>query len=342
MVIKDSRSLPPVAQQDLRYKVIAAVEGGMSISEASRVFQVSRFSIHKWINAKKEGGQVALRSRLRGRPPVSRLKGYQAATIVRIITDTCPEQIKMPFALWTREAVQMLIERRCGLCLSVWTVGRYLKRWGFTPQKPLRKAYEQNDKEVRKWLEETYPGIKQRSLREGAEIHWQDETGMRSDHQAGTSWSPCGQTPEIPCTGNRFKINMISSITNKGRLEFRIFREMFSSEIFIDFLGRLIKHKQRKIFVITDRHPVHKSRAVADWLEANKKRIEMFLMPGFSPELNPDELLNQDVKSNAVGRLRAKNIAELEGNVEQFLVQRQAFPEAVKNYFHKSSVVYAA
>lgn len=342
MEIIDARSLPSVAQQDLRLKVVDAVENGMNQTKAAEIFKVSRYSVNKWVQAKNRNGIRALKSRMRGRPPVSRLKGHQAATIVRMITDRCPEQAKLPFALWTREAVQMLIARRYGLRISIWTVARYLTRWGFTPQKPMRKAYEQNNKEVQKWVEETYPAIKKRALREKAEIHWQDETGMRSDHQAGTSWAPRGKTPAIPCTGIRFRTNMISSITNKGRLEFRIFRGVFTSSVFIDFLGRLIKHKKRKVFVIADGHPVHKSGIVAEWLEANKKRIEMFKMPGYSPELNPDELLNQDIKTNAVGRQRAKTIGELEGNIEQFLVQRQTFPDLVKKYFHKSTVIYAA
>ena len=342
MSIKDARSLPAIAQEDLRCKAVAAVESGMSKVEAAHIFKVSRYSIHKWVKAKNRNGLWALRSRMRGRPPVSRLKGHQAATVVRIITDKCPEQVKLPFALWTREAVQMLIKRRYRLNLSIWTVGRYLNRWGFTPQKPIRKAYERNDEEVRRWLEETYPAIKKRALRERAEIHWQDETGMRSDHQAGTSWGRRGQTPVIPGTGKRFRCNMISSITNKGQLEFRIFCGKFTAAIFIDFMQRLIKYRRRKIFLIIDSHPVHVSSAANEWIEKHKERLEVFYMPGYSPELNPDELLNQDVKTNAVGRKRARNLPELEHNVTSYLTQRQNNPEIVKRYFHKKSVVYAA
>jgi transposase len=342
MQIKDARSLPSIAQEDLRYKVVDAVSNGMNQTEAAKTFKISRYSVNKWISAHKKGGKVALRSHMRGRPAISRLKGHQAASIVRIITDKCPDQMKLPFVLWTREAVQVLIAKRCRLRLSVWTVGRYLTRWGFTPQKPVRKAYEQNPKEVKDWLEREYPIIKKRAVRLGAEIHWEDETGMRSDHQAGTSWGLRGKTPVIPCTGKRFRCNMISSITNRGTLDFRIFRCKFTSLVFIDFLHRLIKHKRRKVIVITDGHPVHKSEEVQMWLDKNKNRIEMFLMPGYSPELNPDELLNQDVKTNAVGRQRAKTLIELENNVENYLYQRQTIPNLVKNYFHKESVVYAS
>lgn len=338
----DARSLSSSAQQIIRFKAIAAVEQGKTHEETSKLFGVARGTVTKWVQIKKKAGIDGLKSKKRGRPSAPRLKGHQAATIVRIITDRCPEQVKLPFALWTREAVQMLIERRYSIHLSIWTIGRYLHAWGFTPQKPQRKAYERDDAEVQRWLTYQYPAIKRTAKAEGAEILWGDETGMRSDHQAGTSWAPKGKTPIIPCAGKRFRCNMISGITNRGRLEFRLFRGKFTSAVFIDFMGRLIKYRRKRVFFIVDAHPVHKSRAVQGWLTQHQDRIKMILMPGYSPELNPDELLNQDVKTNAVGRKRAKDIGELENNVNQFLIQRQAFPELVQKYFHKPSVVYAA
>ncbi len=341
-MIKDARSLSPEAQEALRFRVVNAVNKGMKHIDAVKIFQVSRSSTSKWINTFKAKGESAIKAKRRGRIPVARLKGHQAATIVRIITDKCPEQVKLPFVLWTREAVQQLIAERYSLQLSIWTIGRYLHQWGFTPQKPQKRAYEQNNEEVKEWLSKEYPKIKRRASRLKAEIHWEDETGMRSDHQAGTSWSPKGKTPVIPCTGKRFSLNMISSITNKGTLAFRLFKGKFFSDVFIDFMKRLVKHRRRKIFLIVDSHPVHKSKKVEQWLKQNKKRIEMYLLPTYSPELNPDELLNQDVKSNAVGRQRARDVSELEFNLGMFLHQRQNNPDIVKSYFHKHSVIYAA
>jgi len=341
-MIKDARSLSPEAQEALRFRVINAVNKGMKHIDAVKFFKVSRSSISKWTNTFKAKGESAIKAKRRGRIPVARLKGHQAATIVRIITDKCPEQVKLPFVLWTREAVQQLIAVRYSLELSISTIGRYLHGWGFTPQKPQKRAYEQNNEEVKEWLLKEYPKIKRRASRLKAEIHWEDETGMRSDHQAGTSWSPKGKTPVIPCTGKRFSLNMISSITNKGTLAFRLFKGKFFSDVFIDFMKRLIKHRRRKIFLIVDSHPVHKAKKVERWLKQNKNRIEMYLLPTYSPELNPDELLNQDVKSNAVGRQRARDVSELEFNLGMFLHQRQNNPDIVKSYFHKPSVIYAA
>ncbi len=249
MDTQDGRSLPAKAQEDLRRRVVKAIENGMAKSEAARVFGVARASIYNWLNAYEEGGTRALGAKKRGRPPQPRLKPNQAATTVRIITERCPEQLKFPFALWTREAVQQLLARRFELNVSVWTVGRYLKRWGFTPQKPVRRAYERDPKAVKAWLESDYPEIQKRAKRENAEIHWGDEMGMRSDHQTGTSYSPRGRTPVVRGTGKRFGCNMISTVTNRGRLAFMVFKKRFTAKVMIEFLKRLLRHSPRKIFL---------------------------------------------------------------------------------------------
>ena len=193
MKTQDARRLSPEAQEDLRRRVVqAVVKQGMRQVDAVRTFGVSRTSIYNWVNSHVEGGAAALRSKPRGRPHRSRLAGHQAATTVRIITDRCPDQKKLPFALWTREAVQQLLADRFDVHVSVWTVGRYLAQWGLTPQKPLRRAYEQNPVAVKRWLNETYPAIVKQAKREKAEIHWGDEMGLRSDHQAGRSYGRRG------------------------------------------------------------------------------------------------------------------------------------------------------
>jgi transposase len=303
---------------------------------------VSKTAVFKWIKAFRNGGANGLASRPRGRPKRSTLKGHQAGTIVRIITDRCPDQVKLPFALWTREAVAELIEKRWGLRLSVWTIGRYLKKWGFTPQKPLRRAYERNPAAVQKWLDEEYPAIAQEAEKQGAEIHWGDEMGLRSDHQAGTSYGRKGQTPVIPGTGQRFRCNMISTITNRGKLAFMVFTQRFTAEVMIEFLRRLVRHSRRKVFLIVDGHPVHRSGKVTRWVTQHADEIRLYFLPSYSPELNPDELLNQDVKSNALGRQRPRDRTELMDNIRSYLRSTQKQPDVVVNYFQHESVAYAA
>jgi len=342
MKTKDARTLSPAAQEDLRCKAILAWRDGKSKSEVARLFGVSRQAVYQWIRRYEQGGAAGLRARKRGKPPTRKLAPHQAATTVRMITDRCPDQRKLPFALWTREDVQQLIRARWGIALSIWTVGRLLKGWGFTPQKPARRAMEQDPAAVRRWLAEEYPAIAACAKRENAEIYWEDEMGLRSDHATGRSFAPRGRTPTIVLTGQRFGCNVISAITNRGTLCFRVFRGRFVTKVYLDFLKRLVRQAPRKPFVIADGHPVHKSAAVKRWLEENSDRIRHFVLPAYSPELNPDEYLNQDIKSNAVGRRRASDAKELIQNVRGYLRGTQQRADIVQRYFHAESVRYAA
>lgn len=340
----DNRKLSPEAQADLRKRVVNSVEvEGMKQKDAVRIFQVSRASINNWVREYRDGGETALEPVKRGpKGERSEPKGRQAATIVKLITDHDPDQLKLPFMLWTREAVAELIRDKFKMPLSLTTVGRYLKRWGFTPQKPIRKAFEQDGEEVRKWLETDYPAIAEQAKAEGAEIHWGDEMGVRSDHHAGTSYAPKGKTPVIRDTGKRFSMNMIASISNRGTLRFRLFKGSFTAELFIAFMKRLAKDAGKPVFLIVDRHPVHKSAKARRWLEDNKDRVRLFFLPAYSPDLNPEELLNNDVKNNAVGRRRNPTPQELEKNLRGYLASTQRRPDVVRKFFHHRSVKYAA
>jgi transposase len=342
MKTKDARSLPAVAQEDLRRKAVKAVLGGMKQVEAAKVLGVTRQAIGKWLKAYRQGGLKTLKAKRQGRPRGGSLLGWQSAQIAKSVVDRCPDQLKMPFYLWTREAVGQLIERRFGVRLSVWTVGRYLARWGFTPQKPMRRAFEKNPEAVHRWLDEKYPAIRKQAKQEKADIYWGDEMGMRSDHTVGRSYGRRGQTPVILGTGVRFGCNMISAITNKGQLNFMVFKQRFKANVFEEFLRRLVRQSERKVFIIVDGHPVHRSGKVKKWLNKNEKHIRLFFLPSYSPELNPDEILNQDVKSNAVGRKRARCQSELVANVRSFLWGRQRRPNVVKKYFSEKHVSYAA
>jgi len=199
MIKQDARTLSSQAQETLRMRVVAAIEDGMKQVDAVRVFGVSRAAIGKWMKQYRQGGEKSLKARPQGRPKGhSRLKGWQAAQIVRTITDRAPDQLKLPFVLWTRAAVAQLIEERFGVKVSLMTVGRWLKRWGLTPQKPVRRAWEQNPKQVERWLKVEYPRVRAEAKAQKAQIHWGDEMGLRSDHQAGTSYGRKGQTPVVP------------------------------------------------------------------------------------------------------------------------------------------------
>lgn len=343
MKIIDARKLSAEAQEDIRRKAVKAVLEGETKTKVAALFGVTRQAVTLWVKDFKQSGQKALKAKKRGRPKGGKkLLPWQAAQTARMVTDRYPEQLKLPFFLWTRQAVVELIARQFEVDLSVWTAGRYLKGWGFSPQKPIRKAYEQNPEAVTRWLKEDYPAIRRQAMKQQATLFWGDEMSVRSDHAVGRTYGRKGQTPVLPVTGRRFSCHMISAITNLGQLQFMVFKKKFVAKVFTTFLGRLIRQNEGMVFLIVDRHPVHRSSELRQWLEDHKKRIRLYFLPSYSPELNPDELLNQDVKSNAVGRKRPRDQKDLMSNTRGFLYGRQKKPGIVKKYFHGEHVRYAA
>jgi transposase len=342
----DARRLTPEAQEDLRRRVVYAVrEDGMAKSLAARTFGVSRQSIDNWLARVDEAGPArGLAARKRGPKPRPRLRPEQERQAVRAIRGDCPDQLLLPFALWTREAVVALLGRRFGVSVSVWTAGRYLRRWGLTPQRPARRAYERDPAAVRAWLAEEYPAVRARAKAGKALILWGDEMGLRSDDPVGRTYSPRGKTPVVPAAGRRFGCNTISAISNLGRLWFMVFAGRFTAAVFVAFLGRLLRAVPgRKLVLIVDSHPVHKSATVRRWLAgpAAAGRIELVYLPGYSPELNPDELLNQDTKQ-AMRKCRPADQREMMSRVRSHLRSRQKRPDVVRRFFHEEHVRYAA
>lgn len=334
--------MAPQAQEAIRFKAMATLEAGHSKTDVAKIFGVTRQAIHGWISLQKHSGMESLRAGQRGRPIGGKLSSKREQVICRVIEDHCPDQLKLPFYLWTREAVGHLIQRRFGMKLSVWTVGRFLARQGFTPQKPTRRAFEQDTQAVGSWLARKYPAIRALARREKAVIFWGDEMGLRADHAAGRSFSPRGKTPVILGTGQRFRCNMISAITNRGHMQFMVFKERFTTAVFLKFLRRLLRQNRQKIFLIIDGHPVHVAKATGRWFQEHRAALRVYFLPGYSPELNPDEYLNQDVKTNAVGRTRPLDRKEMIGNIRTYLRSTQAHRDYVKRYFQEEHVRYAS
>ncbi len=340
----DARTLPPAAQAHVRRLAVKAVRAGMKQTEAARTYQVSLRAVNKWIALDKVGGLRALKPKRQGRPPGQggRLTKGQASRLRHLIVGKMPDQLKLPFYLWTRGAVARLIEQQFGLTVSLTTIGRYLQAWGLSAQKPVRRAYERNEVAIAHWLDEEYPALARQAKRAKAMIYWGDEMGLRSDHSTGTSYAPVGQTPVIRATGQRFGCNMISAITNKGALAFMVFPGKFVAAVFLAFLRRLLKQAKRQVYLIVDGHPVHKSRPVKDFVARHGKRLRLILLPGYCPELNPDELLNQDIKTNALGKSRPRYKTEMVTTVRRHLHRRQKQPEIIRNLFRERHVRYAA
>jgi transposase len=282
----DTRSLPAVAQAALRNRAVRAVLDGMTQAAAARVFGVHHNAVNRWIKRYREGGWAGLGEQRRGRRPGEQaaLSQHQQQEVMALVRESTPDQLGLPGFLWTRDAVAELIGQRYGLLLARTTVGGYLRGWGFSPQRPQRRALEQNPAAVRRWLAETYPAIRAQAKREGGVVLWLDEMGIRSDAAAGRSWAPVGQTPGIKRTGKRFRVNMISAVSNAGTLRFRLFTGSFSGPVFIDFLGRLLRDcGGRKVHLIVDGHPVHRAKAVSAWVGRHAERIQLHFLPGYSP-----------------------------------------------------------
>jgi transposase len=341
----DTRSLPAAAQAALRSRAVRAVLDGMTQTQAARVFGVHHNAVNQWVKRYRQGGWEGLAERRRGRRPGEQaaLSEPQQQEVIALVRESTPDQLGLAGFLWTREAVAELIARRYGVRLARTTMGAYLRGWGFSPQKPQRRALEQNPAAVARWLAETYPAIRALAKREGGVVLWLDEMGVRSDAAAGRSWAPVGQTPVIKGTGKRFRVNMISAISNQGLLRFRLFTGSFTGAVFIDFLGRLLRDcGGRKVHLIVDGHPVHRAKLVSAWVGRHAERIQLHFLPGYSPELNPVELLNQDVKANAAGRRRPRSATELRDELHGYLRRRQRQPAVLVRFFDHPTTRYAA
>jgi transposase len=345
MADEDTRSLPPAAQAALRNRAVRAVLDGMTQAQVARVFGVHHNAVNRWVKRYRQGGWDGLSERRRGRRPGEQaaLSESQQQEVIALVRDATPDQLGLPEFLWTREAVAELITQRYGVGLARTTVGGYLRGWGFSPQRPQRRALEQNSAAVARWLATEFPAIRAQAKREGGMVLWLDEMGVRSDAAAGRSWAPVGQTPVIKRTGKRFRVNLISAVSNAGRLRFRLFVGSFNGPVFIDFLRRLLRDcGGRKVHLIVDGHPVHHAKLVSAWVTGHADRIELHFLPGYSPELNPVELLNHDVKANAAGRRRPRSASELRDELHGYLRRRQRRPEVLVRFFDHPTTRYAA
>ncbi|MEE9279078.1 MAG: IS630 family transposase [Myxococcota bacterium] len=283
---RDGRKLGRKALEDIRIQAVQQVEAGESPEDVVRTLGFSRAVIYEWIAKYRDGGIDALRAkRATGRPP--KLNGKQLKWLYNTITQKHPLQLKFEFALWTRGMIREVIRKQFGVRLSKVSVGRLLKKLGLTPQRPLRRAYQQDPKKVERWLKKEFPRIRALAKKEGATLFFQDEAGVRSDFHAGTTWAPRGQTPVVPATGQRFGLNVASAVSPRGEMRFMIFEGRMNGEKFIDFLKRMMHNADRPIFLIVDGHPAHRARKVLEFVESTDGWLRLFFLPPYSPELNP-------------------------------------------------------
>ena len=336
----DGRKIGPEAMEQIRIRAVKQVQRGESPEKIIATLGFSRACIYNWLARYRAGGWHALKSgKHTGRP--KKLDGTQIAWIYKTIRDKDPLQLKFSFALWTRSMVTRLIRKQFGIKLSETSVGRLLRQMGFSCQRPLYRAYQQDPEAVEHWKNTMFPQIKKRAKKLGATIYFEDEAGIRSDFHAGTTWAEKGQTPVVKVTGARFSTNMISAISTRGNLRFIVNQGTVTADVLCDFLKRLMHNAQQPIFLIWDGHPTHKSKKVHKCIESFEGKLEVYFLPSYSPELNPTEQVWRSVKNHGVGRKSVFGPDQLKSAVISSLRRLQKIPKIVLSFFKHPDCKYA-
>lgn len=337
----DGRTLRHDVLTELRKRAVSRVQEGESPEAVIRAMGFCRASIYNWLAMYRAGGWDALDARKRGGRP-RKVSARMIAWVYRVVTGGDPRQYKFPFALWTRNAIAILLYRRYGVRLSANSVGRLLAHLGITPQKPLWRAYQQDPERVRQWIQAEYPAIARQAQQEKAEIWFGDESGVRSDYHAGTTWAARGKTPVVRTTGARYRLNMLSAVNRRGKMRFMIEAKGLNADVMCRFLDRLMAGQKRRIFLILDGHPIHKSARLARKVTAFNGRLRLFLLPPYSPELNPDEGVWREVKGHRLGRAGIFSFADLKSKALGALRHLARRPDKVRALFRTHTTIYAA
>lgn len=291
----DGRKLDHRTLEVLRLRAVEQVQAGAHPEDVAETLGLHRKTVYGWLAKLREGGRDALLARpVPGRPP--KLSGSQIARLYALIVGRDPRQLSFAFALWTRDMVRQVIRREFGVALSVVSVGRLLRTMGLSPQRPLYRAYQQNPEAVARWKAEQFPAIRAAAKGEGATIYFADEAGIRSDYHAGTTWAPVGRTPVVRATGARFSINMLSAVSAQGALRFTVHEGTVTAAVFIEFCKRLLHDADGPVYLVVDGHPAHRAKATTEYVASTDGRLKLFFLPGYSPELNPDEWVWKNVK----------------------------------------------
>ncbi len=327
----DGRQLDHKTLETLRIQTVQRVLDGESPEDLAKLLDLNRATIYRWVNKYHYGGWEALKAKpVPGRPP--KLTTEQMAWVARTVRENNPLQLNFPFALWTLGMIRELIREKFDIRLSEVSVGRLMRNLGFTHQRPLQRASEQDPVMVEKWRAQEYPEIRKKAKKEKALIFFADEASIRSDYHSGHTWAPSGETPVVEKTGARFSLNMISAISPRGELRFMVHEGTATAETFCTFLKRLATNIDQKIYLIVDGHRIHRAKKVQALLKKMKGKIILFFFPPYSPQLNPDEWVWAQVKGT-VGKQVVRSLDELKEKVNSALRSLQRMPEKLKKIF---------
>ena len=335
----DGRKLDHQTLEALRMRAVQQIEDGAHPEDVADALGMNRSTVYGWLAKYREGGIEALKAKpVPGRPP--KLSGAQLQRLYRLVVGNDPRQLQFEFALWTRDMVRELIRREFDVRLSPVSVGRLLRKLGFSPQRPLWRAWQQNPEAVARWKAEELPAIRREAARVGATIWFADEAGIRSDYHAGTTWAPVGQTPVVKTTGARHAVNLVSAVTANGQLRFACYAGRFTAATFLDFCTRLLRDAPGPVFLVVDGHPTHKAKKVQRFVASTQGRLRIFTLPGYSPELNPDEWVWKNVKADRVGRAGIASSDDLKAKAFSALRRLQRMPHVVRGFFADPNLRY--
>jgi transposase len=344
ITLPDARKLSDDILEALRLRALRGRELGFTEADLADLLGVSRETVCRWWSDYLAAGLDGLPGKRSGRPLGSRrlLSPEQGTHIQQLLDANSPEALGIASPLWSRRAVRDLIRKQYGIVLAIRTVGKYLKRWGYTAKKPRRHARRQEPQEVREWLEETYPAIESQANKEGARIFWCDETGSAADEHPGRGYAREGQRATMEVPKPHIHMNQISAISNTGAVRFMTYARTMNAALFVVFLDRLLRSTTGKVYLIVDRLKAHDTAAVAAWVKSHQDRLALFYLPASVPELNADEYLNNDLKGQINDRGLPNSQGELRSRIQGFMRQLLHLPEHVKSYFRHPCVQYAA
>ena len=335
----DGRKIDHATLEVLRLRAVDQVERGADPREVSRALGMHETTVYGWVAAARAGGQEALRAKpVPGRP--SKLTEAQQAAVFAWVAGKDPRQLSFDFALWTRDMVRELIRREFKVSMSASAVGRLLHRLGLSPQRPLWRAWQADPERVAAWKQNEYPSIARAARKAGATVYFADEASIRSDYHGGTTWGVIGKTPVVRSTGARFSLNMISAVTAQGLLRFSTFTGTMTADKFIEFAKRLLADTTGPVFLVVDGHPVHRSNKVKAFVESTDGQLRLFQLPGYSPQLNPDEWVWKNIKHDRVGRTGITGPDQFKALTVAALRRLQAMPHTVRGFFRDPNLTY--
>lgn len=335
----DGRTLSHETSETIRRLAVQRVKEGTAPSEVIKSYGLCRTTIYKWLTAERRGGAAALAARKHpGRRPT--LTPRQKLQVRGWINGKDPRQYGFDFGLWTRQIVAALIAQKFGVRLGVTAVGRLLAQLDITPQKPLRRAYERDPEAIARWTKTVFPRLRTRATRVGATIFFLDEAGVRSDQVLGRTWGLRGRTPEVPTSGRRQSVSAISAVNARGAFWYEIYTERLNGLRFVELLAHFMRGRKHPVFLVLDGHPAHIAKVVALYVQRLAGRLELHFLPGYAPELNPDEFVWNHLKRQGVSKAPLRRDESLRSRVQSDLAAIQSRPALVRSFFHAPSVAY--